>query len=69
MSCTKWSSRHDTSKYTKDGVTPDMSEYPTKADYEDLQRKLQSLQDSSEEKVSQTASSVIVRESSAASIL
>ncbi len=30
----------------KDGVTPDMSEYPTKADYEDLQRKLQSLQDS-----------------------
>lgn len=30
----------------KDGVTPDMSEYSTKADYEDLQRKLQSLQDS-----------------------
>lgn len=30
----------------KDGVTPDMSEYPTKADYEDLQRKLQSLKDS-----------------------
>lgn len=29
----------------KDGITPDMSEYPTKADYEDLQRKLQSLQD------------------------
>lgn len=30
----------------KDGVTPDMSEYSTKSDYEDLQRKLQSLQDS-----------------------
>lgn len=30
----------------KDGVAPDMSEYSTKADYEDLQRKLQSLQDS-----------------------
>lgn len=30
----------------KDGVTPDMSEYPTKADYENLQLKLQSLQDS-----------------------
>lgn len=30
----------------KDGVTPDMSEYPTKADYEDLQRILQSLKDS-----------------------
>lgn len=30
----------------KDGVTPDMSEYSTKEDYEDLQRKLQSLQDS-----------------------
>jgi len=30
----------------KDGVTPDMSEYSTKADYEDLRRKLQSLQDS-----------------------
>lgn len=30
----------------KDGVTPDMSEYSTKADYEDLQRKLQSLKDS-----------------------
>jgi hypothetical protein len=29
----------------KDGVTPDMSEYPTRSDYEDLQRKLQSLQD------------------------
>ena len=30
----------------KDGVTPDMSEYSTKTDYEDLQRKLQSLKDS-----------------------
>ena len=30
----------------KDGVTPDMSEYSTKEDYEDLQRKLQSLKDS-----------------------
>ena len=30
----------------KDGVTPDMSEYPTKADYENLQLKLQSLKDS-----------------------
>ena len=30
----------------KDGVTPDMSLYSTKADYEDLQRKLQSLKDS-----------------------
>lgn len=34
----------------KDGITPDMSEYPTKAEIlpsiEDLQRKLQSLQDS-----------------------
>ena len=30
----------------KDGVTPDMSEYPSKTDYEDLQRKLQSLKDS-----------------------
>ena len=30
----------------KDGVTPDISEYPTRSDYEDLQRKLQSLQDS-----------------------
>ena len=30
----------------KDGITPDMSEYPTKTDYEDLQRKLQSLKDS-----------------------
>lgn len=30
----------------KDGVTPDMSEYSTKADYENLQLKLQSLKDS-----------------------
>ena len=30
----------------KDGVTPDMSEYPNKADFEALQQKLQSLQDS-----------------------
>lgn len=29
----------------KDGITPDMSEYPTKTDYEELQRKMQSLQD------------------------
>lgn len=29
----------------KDGVTPDMSNYPNKADFEDLQLKLQSLQD------------------------
>ena len=29
----------------KDGITPDMSNYPNKADFEDLQRKLQSLQD------------------------
>ena len=30
----------------KDGVTPDMSDYPNKADFEALQQKLQSLQDS-----------------------
>ena len=30
----------------KDGVTPNMSEYSTKDDYEDLQQKLQSLKDS-----------------------
>lgn len=30
----------------KDGVTPDMSDYPDKADFEELQQKLQSLQDS-----------------------
>ena len=30
----------------KDGVTPDMSDYPNKADCEALQQKLQSLQDS-----------------------
>lgn len=29
----------------KDGITPDMSNYPNKADFENLQRKLQSLQD------------------------
>ena len=29
-----------------DGVTPDMSDYPNKADFEELQQKLQSLQDS-----------------------
>lgn len=30
----------------KDGVTPDMSDYPNKADFEELQQKIQSLQDS-----------------------
>ena len=30
----------------KDGITPDMSDYPNKADFEALQQKLQSLQDS-----------------------
>ena len=30
----------------KDGVTPDMSDYPNKADFEALQQKIQSLQDS-----------------------
>ena len=30
----------------KDGITPDMSDYPDKADFEELQQKLQSLQDS-----------------------
>lgn len=29
----------------KNGITPDMSNYPNKADFENLQRKLQSLQD------------------------
>ena len=30
----------------KDGITPDISDYPDKADFEELQQKLQSLQDS-----------------------
>ena len=30
----------------KDGVTPDMSDYPNKADFEELRQKIQSLQDS-----------------------
>lgn len=30
----------------KDGTTPDMSDYPNKTDFEELQQKLQSLQDS-----------------------
>lgn len=34
-----------TGKDGKDGITPDMSNYPNKADFENLQRKLQSLQD------------------------